>query len=223
MHILKKSFNVMIAGVIALMYVFLPCSGIADEFFDDFDDNDVLGWEWINKTDTSVVENGEIYMDSANIAKTVMLLSPISVKNFTATYDMKVVNAPAGGLVFRFQDISKYYVIHQGTGKLRLRNVTTNLADGDKGQTANQYVTYKVVVEDDDITVYINDEEFLNASDSSIPDKGRIGFIINSGGDAGVLHHTYYDNFRVESIETLMAVAAADKLTTTWAAVKFGY
>lgn len=205
---------------IFMMCTFLPYAGFADEFLDDFDDDDISDWEWINKTDESGVEDGEAYMNSATIPQKLILLSPISVKNFTATYDMKVINAPAGGLIFRYQDIDNYYFVHQGTAKLRLRRgAEPDILGVDKSQVANQYVTYKVVVKDDHITVYMDGEEILDANDSSIPQKGRIGFIVNSNADL-TLHHTYFDNFTVESEEFLMAVDIMGKLASTWGQLK---
>ena len=151
---MKKQGYLMFTTIF-MMCASFPCVSFANEFFDDFDDDDISDWEWINKTDESEVKDGEVYMNSATIPQKLVLLSPISVKNFTATYDMKVVNAPAGGLIFRYQDIDNYYFVHQGTGQLRLRRgAEPDILGVKKSQVANQYVTYKVVVKDDHITVW---------------------------------------------------------------------
>lgn len=213
-------------GVVLVVCVFLPCAGMAGVFEDNFDDDDISDWEWINKTDTSFVENGEVYLDCVNFPQQVILLSPVSAKNFVATVDMKVVNQYAdGAFVFRYQDPDNYYSLFQGSGKIRLNGQGgAAVADQDieianKAHLLNQYVTYKIIAEDKNIKVYVDDTEIMDVDDSIILDAGRIGITINMWRKD--LHFSaYFDNFRVESDEIRLAVDAANKLTTTWASIK---
>jgi hypothetical protein len=215
-------------GLVLMVCVSLPCAGIAEVFENNFDDGDISDWEWINKTDTSVVENGEAYLDCTNFPQQVILLSPVSAKNFTATVDMKVVNQYADGVfVFRYQDPDNYYSLFQGSGKIRLNGQGGSaVADQDieianKAHMLNQYVTYKIAAEDENIRVYVDDAEIMNIDDSTILEAGRIGLTINMWRKT--LHFSaYFDNFRVESDEIRLAVDAAGKLTSTWARIRAG-
>ena len=213
-----------ILPVMAILWcILLPCVGLGDDFFEDFDDNEVPDWEWIGKTDGSKVENGEVYMETLNFGQRVLILSPISVKNFTATFDMKIITYADGSLVFRYQDPNNYYSLFQGSGKVRLKKLNTDIEIVDKAHTKDQYVTYQVIAEDDNIEVYIGDEEVMAVKDSSILEKGRIGFLINIGQRADVVYSAYFDNFRVESKERFMAIDAADTLSTTWGSIKIHF
>jgi hypothetical protein len=158
-----------------------------------------------------------------------MLLAPeeVSVKNFTASVDIKIEIHCHGPLVWRYQDDQSFYGVEQRAVKIRFRKGDGAFALRDNvNQQVGQYVTYTVVAKDDKFTVSRgegkDEEELHELIDSSISDSGRIGIGVCLDRAANSTFRTYFDNFRVES-DDIKAVNAAGKLSTTWSRLKAGY
>lgn len=220
----------LLLGMSIALCVFLPCAGIADEFFDDFNDNNIDDWEKVgDKAGKIEVVDGQVLME-ADGART-MLLAPerISVKNFTATVDIKIDTFVHGPLVWRYRDPQNFYGVEQRSVKIRFRmgEKAFDLKDN-VNQIAGQYVTYKIVAKGDKFTVSRDDgkrDEVLHELiDGSISDAGRIGIGICLDRTANVIFRTFFDNFRVESDELkLSSVDSAGKLSVTWGQLKAQY
>ena len=141
---------------------------------------------------------------------------------------MKIVGDFAdGGLIFRYQDPDNYRAIFQGRNKIWLTRGVEMLEQVDHPQIQNKYVTYKVVAQNDNVTVLVNDKEVVDYEASTIPDAGRIGLLINikvQGANTNNFPLTvHFDNFQVESDEIKAAVDAAGKLSVTWSQLKSQY
>ena len=204
----------------------LPGLAAAGEFFDDFDDDNIDDWEVVGDEAGKIeVVDGQVLME-ASLART-MLLAPeeVSVKNFTATVDIKVETHVHGPLIWRYQDPQTFYGVEQRAVKIRFRkgDQAFPLKDG-VNQVVGKYVTYKIVAKDDTFTVSRidgkNEEELYELIDGSISDAGRIGIgLCIDRGNAN--YRTFFDNFRVESDEiNLQAVDAAEKLPVAWGQLK---
>jgi hypothetical protein len=218
-----------VAEMAIVLCVLLPYKGMSDEFFDDFDDDNIDDWEEAGDKNGKIeVVDGQILMEATG-ART-MLLAPeyISVKNFTVTVDIKIETHVHGPLVWRYQDPQNFYGVEQRAVKIRFRMGDTAFPLKENvNQQVGQYVRHKVVAENDKFTVYRgegrDEEELHELVDGSLPNAGRIGIgvCLDRGG---ANYRTFFDNFRVESDELkLSPVDSAGKLSVTWGRLKARY
>jgi len=194
---------------------------------------DVQGDEWENDWEVIAgsfkVEDGALIQEeaSANDNNAFRCLADTDWEITDGTIEAKVKHMGAGlndALIFyRMSDTDNGYA-----SRLQLDSYITvgGIAAGAHSHikyvstpvVAEQWYIVKIVLEGDSITVFVDDEEFFTAEDSS-SSKGRVGF-----GMSRCIGGAALEWIRVtgEGV-TPTAVAPAGKLATTWGEVRIAY
>lgn len=147
---------------------------------------------------TEDVRGGGTTLAKAKKAGTQALIldagSPYLARNMILKADLLTGDTDGIGFVFRWQDQNNFYYYlmsarhdYHVIGKKNDGNYSFLELGGNNqtlGFSTNQVIHAKLLIEDHQFQVYMNDTFILSGSDSDITDAGRVGFISHRNADA---------------------------------------
>ena len=115
------------------------------------------------------------------------LITSKFMKNFTLEYNLSFVDKPYGGISFLMAGVRRNYTLVFDSFNQEIKLIKYNDFDeitlfktSFKVETYKNYKT-KVLVRNDSINIYINDERMINIVDKNRIEKGAIGVYTNNG------------------------------------------
>ncbi len=168
-------------------------------------------WEIVNDEKNKVL--AQLSEDNPNYHFNEIIFDGLKVKNIELKVRMKGVNGKmdqGGGFIWRFIDADNYYVVRANPleDNVVLYKVEngkrTDLPLINKGKTygvdtepiGNSWNSLKLIVIDSLFTVYLNNKQLFQVSDTTFQNEGKVGLWTKA--DAV----TYFDDFQVMSIKS---------------------